>query len=331
MSSATADATAPVIRFSTAHLSEGERTRAVYGFYETSQARRVLLRHELEPLAGSPFHLDASLHAMAGLGVTRLACSNARLHRRPQHIVNDDVALNINLGGRLIVTQRGRECAVEEGGAALSTGAQVSMTVIERSRFLGVRVPRATLATLVRDLDDRIARPIRRDCDALRLLIGYSEVLTGTEATTGPTLCKLAAAHACDLVALALGATRDGAASAQARGARAARLDAIKADIEHNLAREDLSVATIAQRHRLPVRYVQRLFEDCGSTFTEFVLERRLACAHRMLDNPNLAHQKINFVASESGFSNLSYFNRTFRRRYGASPSDIRAQAKRDG
>jgi AraC-like DNA-binding protein len=30
----------------------------------------------------------------------------------------------------------------------------------------------------------------------------------------------------------------------------------------------------------------------------------------------------------EAGFGDLSYFNRAFRRRYGASPSDVRAPAK---
>jgi AraC-like DNA-binding protein len=34
-------------------------------------------------------------------------------------------------------------------------------------------------------------------------------------------------------------------------------------------------------------------------------------------------------VAYEAGFGDLSYFNRTFRRRYGATPSDVREAARR--
>jgi AraC-like DNA-binding protein len=33
--------------------------------------------------------------------------------------------------------------------------------------------------------------------------------------------------------------------------------------------------------------------------------------------------------AFEVGFGNLSYFNRSFRRRYGVTPSDMRAAARR--
>jgi AraC-like DNA-binding protein len=77
------------------------------------------------------------------------------------------------------------------------------------------------------------------------------------------------------------------------------------------------------------VRYAQRLFESEGVTFTEYVLEARLACVHRMLREPRVAHVKISTVACDAGFGDPSYFNRVFRRRYGTAPSDIRAQVQR--
>jgi AraC-like DNA-binding protein len=140
---------------------------------------------------------------------------------------------------------------------------------------------------------------------------------------------RQAVTHVHDLIALALGATREAADAARSRGVRAARLRAIKADIAAHLSSDDLAVAAVAARHRLPVRYVQRLFESEGVTFTDFVLDQRLACAHRLLADPRLAGLKIGMVAAEAGFSDLSYFNRTFRRRYGVTPSGVRAQAAR--
>jgi hypothetical protein len=50
--------------------------------------------------------------------------------------------------------------------------------------------------------------------------------------------------------------------------------------------------------------------------------------AHRMLTDPHRADEKISTVAFDSGFSDVSYFNRMFRRRYGAAPSDVRAEAQ---
>jgi hypothetical protein len=66
---------------------------------------------------------------------------------------------------------------------------------------------------------------------------------------------------------------------------------------------------------------------ETGSTFSEYVLEQRLARAYRMLSAARFSGLAIGAIALEVGFSNLSYFNRTFRRRYGGSPSEIRGRA----
>ena len=87
-------------------------------------------------------------------------------------------------------------------------------------------------------------------------------------------------------------------------------------------------MAALAARHHCTPRFIQRLFETEGTTFTEYVLARRLAHAHRMLADPRRAGEKIMAVAYDCGFGDLSYFNRVFRRRYGAAPSDVRAQAR---
>src|SRR5262249_19632154 len=103
----------------------------------------------------------------------------------------------------------------------------------------------------------------------------------------------------------------------------AARLRAIKSDIVENFARADLSIGEIAARHGLTPRYVQMLFESEGATFSEFLLEQRLACAHRMLTDVRFAERSITSVAFDAGFGDLSYFDRAFRRGYGATPSEV--------
>ena len=126
---------------------------------------------------------------------------------------------------------------------------------------------------------------------------------------------------------MAIGAGRDATELAGGRGLRAARLNAIRADINAHLSDEQLTIAAIARRHRVSPRYVQLLFEAEGSTFSEYVLEQRLARAYRMLSAARFSGLAIGAIALEVGFSNLSYFNRTFRRRYGGSPSEIRGRA----
>jgi AraC-like DNA-binding protein len=84
----------------------------------------------------------------------------------------------------------------------------------------------------------------------------------------------------------------------------------------------------VASRHRVSPRYLQLLFESGGGTFSEYVVEQRLARACRMLTETKFADWTIGAIAFEAGFSNLSYFNRTFRRLYGETPSDVRAKAQ---
>src|SRR5262249_37756430 len=133
-----------------------------------------------------------------------------------------------------------------------------------------------------------------------------------------------------DLMALTLGASRDAAEVTGGGGLRAARLSAIKSDIVNSFSEPELSLTQIAARHRVTPRYVQALFELEGATFSSFVLELRLAYCPCMLRDPMRAAKSISCIVYEAGFGDLSHFNRAFRRRFGATPSDVRAEATRE-
>lgn len=89
------------------------------------------------------------------------------------------------------------------------------------------------------------------------------------------------------------------------------------------LGRDDLCLSEIATRSGLSPRQAQRLFERASTTFTEFVLEQRLLQARKLLGDPRARTRKISDIAHSSGFSDLSYFNRAFKR-FGATPSELR-------
>jgi AraC-like DNA-binding protein len=313
--------TQPPLRFATTDWAERDRFEAIREIYG-----RTIVRMDLEPVGDEPLALEATFQALPSLGIAHVNCTKAELRRTPRHLVNDDFIFSINLSGQRRILQHGREITVGAGDAVLQTGGDVTAGQIDHSHFLAFRMPAEAIGALVANIDDHVARRIPRGTPALKLLASYSSMLR--EPLT-PEVTRLAVTHVHDLVALTLGATRDATETAKLRGARAARLREIKTDIETHLGDEDLSIGAIAARHRLPVRYVQRLFEAEVKTFTEFVLERRLVRVHRLLSDPRLADRSIGIIALESGFSNQPYFNRIFRRRYGASPSDVRAQARR--
>ncbi len=69
------------------------------------------------------------------------------------------------------------------------------------------------------------------------------------------------------------------------------------------------------------------VFDGAGTTFSHFVLEQRLALAHRMLAASRYRGEPVSAICFASGFGDLSYFNRCFKRAFGATPSDVRAAA----
>ena len=128
--------------------------------------------------------------------------------------------------------------------------------------------------------------------------------------------------------AMALGAKRDEAELARKGGVRAARRRAIKADIAANLGAPELSLEWIARRQGVSGAYVRALFSDEGTSFTDYVLAERLHHVHALLASPYLTHQNIASLALMAGFGDISWFNHSFPRRFGVTPSDVR-QARR--
>ena len=111
---------------------------------------------------------------------------------------------------------------------------------------------------------------------------------------------------------------------------RHARLSAILRTIESQSDDPDLSAAAVAALLGITPRYVHLLLEGTGKSFTHHVLERRLERAAVLLRDPQWGHRKVADIAAEAGFTDLSYFNRAFRRRFGATPSAIRASGHGD-
>ena len=228
---------------------------------------------------------------------------------------------------RWTASQLGRELELAPGDGVLLTNADTwSVTLTAPSRFTIMRVPATAIAPRLPDLAAATARLIPAANVALRLLVAYLAASLDIEALIAPEMTQLGVAHVHDLLAVALGARPTD--TAKGRGTRAARLDAIKADILVHLGERDLSLSAVAARHGISPVYVRKLFEGEGSSFSEFVLAERLARVHRILSDPRMSARPIGAIAIEAGFGDLSYFNRAFRRRYGAAPSDVRAGAR---
>jgi AraC-like DNA-binding protein len=313
--------------FSTDGVPPRERHRAVRELYD-----RKIVRVTFEPLTEEPMRVVLSQRRLAGVRIlsgTLGGLYQEGASERAAQGSDDDLFLSVNLAGNSTARQSGEELAMHGGDAVLTTRGDVGFSIIRPTQvqFLGLLLSRQTLAPLVTGLDGAVMRFIPCNTPALRLLKSYIAVAAHDSALLDAEVRRLFAIHVCDLTATMIGATRDAAHVADGRGIRAARLLAIKADIAANLSSGELTITTVAARHGVTPRYVQKLFESEGISYSRFVLGLRLASAHRTLIDPRFAHRSISMLAYDSGFGDLSYFNRAFKQRYGATPSEVQRQS----
>ncbi len=302
------------LRFSTRQLAPSKRLPALRDLFE--RVIRLDIDAEPEQL------IDMTVHESPGVRrASMLSSLTARLTRPAQMLSDgeDMVCLMIKTGGHLALAQCGRESVSRVGDGALLLYREPAVLQFVDTTYLAVRVPFDALAALA-DVGCAAARRIPRDTEALSLLRAYLANLPARIAD--PQLGRLSATHVYDLIALAIGATEEARQLASQRGVRAARLQAIKADL---IAAPRLGLAQLAARHKISPRYIQMLFEGAGTTFSKFSIGQRLEAARHMLTSPRHASRSITDIALEAGFNDLSHFNRRFKRRFQMTPSDMRA------
>jgi AraC-like DNA-binding protein len=312
---------AALLRFSTRDFPERDRLP----YWRETFARKIV-HVDIEPAMHFPLQAAASLLEWPGLRAMWATSSPARMVRKLAMLADgdDSIGLIIKERGLMVMAQRRVELALSKRDALAVLHAEPATLELSEADWVALCVPRAALAPFVTDIERKTMNLIPKDSEPLRLLTKYLDILKREPVLIKPELRYSVVTHIHDLVAMTLGATLDGAEIASKRGLRAARLRAIITDILENLTKPQLTVTAVALRQGITPRYVHLVLEGQGTTFSEFVLNARLVHALRMLTNPRLAGMTITNIAFASGFGDLSYFDRTFRRRFGGTPSDVR-------
>lgn len=322
------NATLRSARISTLDFPEQKRLamwREVYG--------RGITQVDIEPIGDAPFHADVTLSMLPNVSIVAGSRSPAHYRVTPELAGRgrDIIAVSMLRHGVASATQFGKEMLKGLGSASVLTPDDPSTsTLYTDGSFITLALTRPAIVARVPDMSSAFGRPIPSENAALRLLMRYLDVLLAGNELENPAIAHSASAHIIDLAALALGARGDSADIARQGGARAARMSAMRSDIMGRLGSSDLSTEMIARRHGISPRYLRKLFEQDGTSFSAFVLAERIAKAHAMLVDQRYAHLNIAQIVHESGFGDISYFNRVFRRHYKATPSDFREAARRE-
>lgn len=302
----------------------GDPSGPVYESWREEFCRRVMTG-DVVPLAEGPVRCDVTALPlpnvkMSGASGTpmRFLATGADPDRALAFVLASAAPMRIVVGNRQV--------DLAPLGVGLADAAHVGADVsqLTEGRFQSLFIDRTALLDRCPQAEDLIARPLDANPALTALLQNYYDLVIRHSAGLDALAKNAVSQHLIDLVVLALGTGRDETELAKDRGLAAARLEAIKADILGRLGNPELSLASVAQRNRASPRYVQMLFERSGGTFSEFVLQQRLILAARLLRDPLHRARKISDIAHLAGFNDVSYFHRSFRRRYGRTPLDMR-------
>jgi AraC-like DNA-binding protein len=311
-----------IIQFSTEEIPEQDRVASWREHYG-----RIMLRADIEPARDAPFSTRNRWLSLPDLRLLDGASSPVTISRRRQHLAdgNDDVVVAVNRTGMVAIESGGREQTLREGEAIVLSGAEpFTFNRTSFGRSFSFRVPRRTFETTDLSIDEALMRPIAQDRSALKLLTNYADWLLRSDAGLDRHLLGLSVRHLKDLLALAIDDAPALPETTKIRGLRAARLKLAKSHIISHSERRDVTIGSVAANLHVTPRYLQRLFEADGTTFSEFLIRQRLARAHQLLCDPNFQQLAISSIAYDVGFGDLSYFNRRFRRQYGLTPGEVR-------
>jgi len=279
---------------------------------------------------GKPFAARWDMAAFGSIAVSRFAATLHRYARGAQHVAADprgDFLIGFDRSqSPATLLQGDRELALAPGQLALFSNAEPAESRARAEMALvGLTVPRARLLERVANAENLTLANINMSSPAARYLARYLEFLLQPQGIgNDPALIAHIEEMLLDLVVLAIGATGEQSEIARMRGLRGARLREILVEIKARFSNPAFSPQDIARKLGVSPRYVQDLLQETGLSLTARVLELRLQRARAMLADPRYDRLKVADIAQRCGFAEIPYFNRAFRRRFGATPTQLR-------
>ena len=266
------------------------------------------------------------LRDAAGMEIVQVA-TDVEVVRREERDIRLDYGehffLLVQLQGMCGVEQRGQQSIISPGDCILVDSSLPSNFFFNGhfSNHLSVHLPRQLLLS---------ERP--NDFEVSRRLGAEDPMSTMLRALVAKML-QTPSSHkrSSELRQLLLQATRQ-AFAADAPDAplcpkerASGRLEFARALVDRHLTAEWLTPQWLANRLGVSMRTLQEDFSTVGTTVTSFIRDRRLHLARdrlvekqRGLDGGTIAE-----IAYSSGFNDISYFNRCFKRAFDCSPTDV--------
>lgn len=281
----------------------------------------------------SDIDYEAQFHGLAQkdlciLKIESMPCRVVRILDQPRNVFSDSLVLIFALSGRLLAEQDGRSTLLGPGeGALLVADRGYWLRAEDPHSVLKFRFPR-TLLSRPSDLLQHTARNFFEAPGISRLFFNFANDFSRHAHAMSPLQASKVAQTLVRMLETVIGGFSDQQEWGLSQQ-RAATLRRVKSLIQENLGDENLRSAWVSDRLQLSIRYLNKLFENEGTSLGRYIWDQRLESAAADLADRMQNGVPISSVAFKHGFKNLSHFSSAFRTRYQTSPREYRSEAAR--
>lgn len=294
----------------------------------TANKHRILLEGTTRELRGEVHGLLLGRLSLASIRYSRPLVVNSRATGRRVLVVFPRAPMQVTSGGQSWFSDRPFVMGTEHGTRLLPQVGYGALVVAVDAETLQTAVESAT--------GRRFTGPLRLAADDRPMLLAapdlvlaaYREACRSIELQEASVPTALLENHL--LSALAVGVTPFlEAALGPSSTPGGSYLEVAREYVEKNL-NGDLSVSRVARVCGISERQLHAAFRDRLSISpAQYVRERRLQAAHRLLSDPEFAaNGSVRAAATQVGVVHFGRFARHFAERYDETPSQTLARAK---
>jgi AraC family transcriptional regulator, positive regulator of tynA and feaB len=286
----------------------------------------VPLRPErAEGTANATFRGELAGWQAADIFFARVSGDGQFVYRDQEAITNNDQAvyfLNFQYQGHSKMDQAGNTTMLKPGSFALIDAMQpFRMQVSDNFDQLSIKIPHALLKQHIAQPEFALAHALDGENVRGRLAMKAIQALAEEGDLVKDNFSNVAVDHALQLIALALD-QRDAMATYLRKTQKT--LETLRtramALMQLELDSVDFSPIDVASQLGVSLRYLQAAFTQANMSIRDWVLHQRLNRCRADLISTKRSITTIANIAYSHGFNDLSYFNRTFKLRYGCSP-----------
>lgn len=258
-----------------------------------------------------------------GLNVARIAASAQSLGYLTAE--DDELWCALHLEGEVTFGSLAEQGKLATGDLTYGTSCTAATFDFESDfRYFILRVPRALVDARLTPLMRKHAGRIVRRGAVGHVLTQLLSALAETIDTLGPAHVTWLEDMLLECLLQALSAGQPGESGGDESNHQSSVFDRVCKTIEVRLGDPELKLTAIAAEHRISVRYLQKLFESRGHSFSSFLRGKRLERCRVELVSPLYQHLPVADVFSRWGFSDASHFSHAFRNQFGMSPRNYR-------